>query len=242
MKILIVRHADPRYVNDSLTEKGWREAEYLSERLKDIPAVAYYVSPLGRAKDTANVTLRKIGKTAVECDWLREFEAPIYRPDRPERKGSTWDWWPSAWTAWEPFFSKDAWYNHPIMEEGGVRAEYLRVVQALDRLLAQHGYERSGYCYKAVRPNNDTIVFFCHFDLECVLLSHLLNVSPMVLWHGTCAAPTSVTILNTEERLEGTAYFRMSTFGDTSHLYAADLEPSFHARFCEVFTDQSQRH
>ena len=33
MKILIIRHADPDYVKDSLTQKGWREAQYLSERL-----------------------------------------------------------------------------------------------------------------------------------------------------------------------------------------------------------------
>ena len=33
MKILIVRHGDPDYSIDSLTEKGWSEAEYLSERL-----------------------------------------------------------------------------------------------------------------------------------------------------------------------------------------------------------------
>ena len=53
MKILIVRHADPDYSIDSLTEKGWREAEYLSERLSRLPVKAFYVSPLGRAKDTA---------------------------------------------------------------------------------------------------------------------------------------------------------------------------------------------
>ena len=76
-------------------------------------------------------------------------------------------------------------------------------------------------------------VFFCHFGLECVLLSHLLNVSPMVLWHGTAAAPTSVTTLNTEERREGIAYWRMASFGDISHLYVANQEPSFSCRFRE---------
>ena len=33
MRILIVRHCDPNYAIDSLTEKGWREAEMLTERL-----------------------------------------------------------------------------------------------------------------------------------------------------------------------------------------------------------------
>ena len=33
MEIVIIRHGDPDYYVDSLTEKGWREAELLSQRL-----------------------------------------------------------------------------------------------------------------------------------------------------------------------------------------------------------------
>ena len=85
------------------------------------------------------------------------------------------------------------------------------------------------------RPNQDTLVFFSHLGLSCVLLSHLLNCSPMVLWHGTALAPTSVTTLYTEERRPGTAAFRAASIGDVSHLYAGGAEPSFAARFCEVY-------
>ena len=85
-------------------------------------------------------------------------------------------------------------------------------------------------------------MFFCHFGLECVLLSHLLGISPVVLWNGCCAAPTSVTTLVTEERRKGIACFRMSAFGDISHLYIADQEPSFSARFCETYDNWTQRH
>ena len=92
-----------------------------------------------------------------------------------------------------------------------------------------------------MRANRDTVALFCHFGLECVLLSHLLNVSPMILWQGFCAAPSSVTTLYTEEREEGIAYFRTAAFGDTSHLYAAGEEPAFSARFCETF-DSDERH
>ena len=34
MQFLIIRHGDPDYVHDSLTEKGFREAELLARRLK----------------------------------------------------------------------------------------------------------------------------------------------------------------------------------------------------------------
>ena len=62
MKVLIVRHGDPDYDIDSLTEKGWKEVEYLSQKLSKLDVKAFYVSPLGRARDTAAPTLKKNGK------------------------------------------------------------------------------------------------------------------------------------------------------------------------------------
>ena len=37
MTIYIIRHAEPDYARDSLTEKGWREAALLSHRLAKFP-------------------------------------------------------------------------------------------------------------------------------------------------------------------------------------------------------------
>ena len=68
MKLLIIRHGDPDYTIDSLTEKGWKEAEYLSERLEKLNVKEFYVSSMGRAKDTASFTLKKMGRTATECE------------------------------------------------------------------------------------------------------------------------------------------------------------------------------
>ena len=74
MKLLFIRHGDPDYTIDSLTEKGWKEAEFLSEKIAALDVRDFYVSPLGRAKDTASCTLKKNGRTATECKWLREFD------------------------------------------------------------------------------------------------------------------------------------------------------------------------
>ena len=241
MKLLLVRHAEPDYEHDSLTEKGWKEAAFLARRLAYIPARAYYVSPLGRAKDTASLTLKAVDCTAEECLWLREFDAPIWRPDVSGHKKVTWDWLPQDWTADERFFRCDQWYQHPALMEGNVKAEYDWVTSELDALLKRHGYQRADRCYRAVAPNNDTIVFFCHFGVSCVLLSHLLNISPMSLWHGCCAAPSSVTTVVTEERREGIAFFRMLGFGDISHLYANGEPPSFAARFRECYQNEWER-
>lgn len=59
MKILIIRHGDPDYTIDSLTEKGKTEAELLSDRISKMDIKKFYVSPLGRAKATADYTLKK---------------------------------------------------------------------------------------------------------------------------------------------------------------------------------------
>jgi len=239
MKVLIVRHADPDYSIDSLTPTGWAEAKLLADRLTKLDVKAFYVSPLGRARDTASVTLERMGRQAEIKDWLREFPAVVQKPGRPD--SIAWDWLPQDWTAEDRFYDRKKWLEVPVFRDSDTPALYKKVCDGLDALLAEHGYVRDGNIYRVERRNEDTIILVCHFGLECVLLSHLLNVSPMPLWHGTCAAPSSVTTLTTEERREGIALFRMNAFGDTSHLYAGGAEPSFAARFCEYYGHPWQR-
>ena len=241
MKLMIVRHGDPDYAIDSLTEKGWREAGFLAERLAETAFDAIYVSPLGRARDTASLTLKRMGREAEERPWLREFFAPIYRPDKEGLEGVCWDWLPQDWMTDERYFLPDRWFEPEIMAEGGVKREYDRVASGLDALLEEHGYRRQGRWYEALRPHNGAILFFCHFGVECVMLSHLLSISPMVLWHGMCAAPTSVTTVVTEERRRGIASFRVSAFGDVSHLYRHGEPPAFSARFRECYDNEWER-
>ena len=247
MKILIIRHAEPDYTKDSLTEKGWREAEYLSEMLtKQLDTqnrngqVHFYMSPYGRAQNTASLTLKKLGRTAEVLPWLREFDVFIWRPDDATRKRIPWDWRPEDWMKDPCFYQADHWFENELMAEGNVGEEYRKVAEQFDDLLARYGYRREGGYYRAERSNHDTLVLFCHFGVESVLLSHLLGVSPMPIWHGLCAQPSSVTTIVTEERREGIAAFRILAFGDTSHLYVHHEEPSFAARFCECYEDDTR--
>lgn len=240
MKLLIVRHGDPDYTIDSLTENGWQEAELLSHRLCRLDVKDYYCSPMGRAQDTAKPTLEKLGRQAEILPWLREFSPQVLRP-HANSVSVAWDWLPQDWTVDKRFYDREHWWENERLVKAGVQREAEWVWQGLDALLASHGYRRDGEIYRAEEPNADTIVLFCHFGVECVLLSHLLGISTMALWQGTCALPTSVTTLATEERREGIAAFRMLGFGDTGHLYVADREPSFSGRFCETF-QSPQRH
>ncbi len=60
MKLILIRHGEPDYSIDSLTEKGWKEADLLSERISKLSVSAFYCSPLGRAKDTAKATIQAL--------------------------------------------------------------------------------------------------------------------------------------------------------------------------------------
>ena len=242
MKILIIRHGEPDYSNDSLTEKGRREAECLTDLICGIDSenTHYYTSPYGRAKLTAEIALSKTGRTAKVLPWLKEFDVRIRRPDSKLRKHIAWDWLPQDWTQDPRFYQADKWAENERMAAAGVGEEYRKVTEQFDALLAKHGYVREGGYYRAERPNHDTIVLFCHFGLESVLLSYLWGVSPVPVWQNLCARTTSVTTLVTEERRKGIAIFRMLAYGETTHLYTHGEPPSFAARFCETFDDDTR--
>lgn len=239
MKILIIRHGDPDYDLDSLTANGCIEAELLSEKLLKENPVDVYVSPLGRAKKTAEYYLKKSGKEAITLDWIREFLAPVKDKNT---SGYIWDLLPEYLDNNRSLFDLEDWKNHPLIKSGPVIEEYNKVINGFDNILSEHGYKRDGFIYTTEKGNEDTLMFFCHFGVECIILSHLLNISPIALLHGFCCAPSGVTTLYTEEREKGKVYFRCNGFGDISHLYKNDVEPSFAARFCETFENENQRH
>ena len=242
MRILLIRHAEPDYTVDSLTPKGRTEAELLSRRLVRYDIRDFYVSPLGRAEDTAAYTLDKLGREAETLPWLREFHGSYPDPETGKRRIVAWDVKPRIWKAFPGVMDINTWCDAPAFAGGDVREVWDETVDGVNALLARYGCVKDGPVWHMEQNGDFTIALFCHFGLECVLLSHLLNISPMPLWHGTCAAPTSVTTLTTEERREGIAAFRMNSFGDISHLYCAGREPSFSARFCETYQNFDQRH
>ena len=240
MEIVFIRHGDPNYELDALTEKGILEAKALIPRIEKMNADYYYVSPLGRARQTAQIAMERIDKEAEVKDWLKEFPAVVEHICEPNPGPQCWDWMPSDWAKEPSFYDIDRFYDHPVMANGHVKEIYEDVLRHFDALLKKHGYAKNGKTFDVLNGNHDTLCFFCHFGIECVLLSYLINVSPMILWHGFVAAPSSVTIVNTEERQKGIASFRISHFGDTSHLDASGLEPSFSARFCECYSDDTR--
>ena len=241
MRILIIRHGDPDYSIDSLTEKGWHEAHLLADRLVNEKIDDIYCSTFGRARDTAKETLERKKMTATYCEWLREINyMKVDNPNEPGTEKSMWDFMPRFFCNDELLHQKDAWKNDGLFDNTEITRQYDEICSALDGVLSKHGYKRHGNMYLTECGNHDTIAFFCHFGLGSILLSHLLNVSPFIMLQNTFLAPTSVTEIITEERIKGEASLRAQKIGDISHLYVANEPISFSGRFCECFEDDTR--
>lgn len=238
MRLLIIRHGDPDYEKDCLTEKGKREAALLAEKLKKEKIDYFYTSPLGRAKETCMTVATAMGreKEVVEKEFLKEFAHGFVLPSG-EKKQILWDFLPEFWTNEPLMYDDGKWHQLPYFKQAGVEEHYRQVCDELDKLLETHGYRRNGKIYESVRPNTDTVALFCHFGIEGTLFSRLCNTPPMLFTHHFVALTSSVTTLYTEERRKGKVIFRCCGYGDTGHLYAGGEEPSFAARFCEVYGD-----
>lgn len=286
MRLIFIRHGDPDYSIDNLTEKGKKEVELLTERIckwfpdkADLNKVHFYTSPLGRAKATGAPALEKLQQTATELSWLQEFH---YRTEYPknffveELRGCStmcWDLIPEVYTADKNYFNKNKWQFTRLMKKGNIKHHYKEVCEGFDKLLAEYGYVRNKKDFYDVlnpvhNPNFEpkysalnkggiggsgkekyqlvseknlseecTLVFFCHLGIMFTIIAHLIGVSPMQLWQGFYVAPTSLTILNSEERIKGQAWFRVERLGDTNHLINGGEPTSSSGYFTDIFRE-----
>ncbi len=240
MRIIIIRHGDPDYEIDGLTEKGKIEVEYLRRRMVKEDITRVYCSILGRARLTAQPFLDSLNIKAEYCEWLKEFFDPQVTLPYEKEPTICWDIMPEYLNTLNNIYHPIKWREEEFVKNSTLLQRYDYVIENFDKVLAEYGYVRDGYNYRVEKSNHDTLVFVCHFGLTAVLLSHLMNCSPYTIWQHTCTAPTAVTTIYTEERKEGIASFRASCIGDVTHLLENGEQPSFAARFCECFTDDTQ--
>lgn len=231
MRLILIRHGDPDYERDTLTEKGWREAKLLSERVRNWKVDDVFVSPLGRARDTAEGCLKAWNKQAEILPWAQEF----FYGDQ-----LLWDYYPADWTVKSENFRESEWTGLPNVD-GVSRQAYKNVCNELDKLLLDYGYEREGRFYRVKKRSDKTVVIFCHFGVSMMFISHLINISAQALLHGTFLPPTSVTVLNTEERRGDEAYFRIERMGDCNHLINGGEPISTSGYFTEIMQETKQR-
>ncbi len=235
MKIIFIRHAEPNYELDTLTEKGWREAELLSERVKKWDVKDFYCSPLGRAQDTASLSLKKMNRTATTYEWLKEFYYPVHDPVT-NRFSTPWDFMPEFFTYEETLYDRKKWYTADVFKENKeLIPAYKEVCQKFDELLAGYGYVRQDDYYEVKQHSDDTIVIFCHLGVSMLIMGYLCGISPSILWQSFFMAPSSVTVLCSEERIMPKAFFRCQVLGDTTHLHDGGEPISQAGYFTEPF-------
>ena len=236
LRILLIRHAEPDYTVDSLTPKGRAEAELLSRRLIRYDIRDFYVSPLGRAKDTAAFTLNKLDREAEVLPWLREFRGSYPDPETGKRRIVAWDLKPRIWKTFPGVMDIDTWYDAPAFAGGDVREVWQETVEGVNELLGRYGCYKDGPVWRFEQNGDFTIALFCHFGISMVILGYLIGVSPMILWHHFLCFPSSVSEVVTEERIKGEVSFRIVKLGDLTHLEAAEEKRSTAGLFPEVYT------
>lgn len=248
MHLIFIRHADPDYENDSVTEKGRRELELLARRVSHLKAAEIFVSPMGRAQETAKACIQAMDcgspmepLKAVTVPWLREFSYEI-TDAKTGKKRIPWDWLPRDYFSEKKYRSTDSFFKTASMKSGNIQSHYEEVCRGTDEILASYDYNRISEkvpvynCFphltkeealtdthlQADQKNLDekNLVFVCHLGVMFVILSHLTGISPVQLWQGFFVAPSSVTVASAEERVPGEAVFRIQRMGDVSHLVA----------------------
>ena len=137
MKLMLIRHAEPDYAVDSLTEKGRREAELLSRRLARIPDISgIYVSPLGRAQDTAALMdkavkeiLDKFYQDAVEILKANREDMDKVVAYLLEKETITGAEMVAIIEGRDPELVEDAYASTRAREEGGFRPSQPEVIE-----------------------------------------------------------------------------------------------------------------
>lgn len=209
MELYIIRHGDPDYANDTLTELGWREAEALVPRLLKISPTDIYASPRGRAQDTAKPSLKALGMEFTVEEWMNESEEYMRfcKPDNTE----------GLQAGYSVSIESGAVLNKDFSPERTERLENL--IKASDEFLARHGYVREGMRYRVVKPNHKRIACFCHGGFGSAWISHLLGCHPLFSWYRICFNPTAVTKFYFMDVGGGYAVPRAEYIGDLSHLW-----------------------
>ncbi len=232
IRLLIIRHGDPDYANDSLTARGQAEANALCKRLLTESVSKVYCSPLGRAQQTASPFLAASGLTADTRYWLREFPRRVVQPLCSEGIASD-DIVSCPWEVNPHLFYKnirllsdpEKWVTHPMYNKDGF-ADYVGMVQReFDSLLAENGIIRNGMVYNLApgfykeMKDQTTVAFFCHMGIGLLLMSQLAHIAPPLFWQTVCFQPSSVsTVLFTVTDEKSDIKAKIISVGDTAHL------------------------
>ena len=177
MRIIFVRHGEPDYAHDCLTDVGKLQAVEAAERLRNEGIEEIYASPLGRAAETAAATAEVLKRPVITLDYMRELHWGSLDGTPIPSDGHPWDLADRmAEEGWNPVNA--GWRDHPYFRNNVVTAEADHVARETDKWLRTLGYEREGACYRCMRPDNRqrTVALFSHGGSSAAAMGHILNL------------------------------------------------------------------
>jgi len=236
MLLYIIRHGDPIYDPDSLTERGKLQAAALAKRLARYGVDRIYTSPLIRAQQTAEPTCILLEKKAEILDWTSESLAwmDFSCEYAPGHRGWCFHTGNGPEELRGPEVEKlgKEWYKADYFSKNGIRAEegYKRLRTASDAFLASLGYEHDPDCarYKITNPTDERIAVFCHQGFGLSWLGILLDITLPVAWTNFDMSHSDLTVIQFPHHGSGYSIPKMLTLSNDSHLYAEGLPTRYH--------------
>lgn len=225
MLLYIIRHGDPDYATDSLTQRGLLQAEAVGKRIFDAKINQIYVSPMGRARQTAAPACRLLGLPCQIEDWAHEVEDERLTPF-PDGKLK------SVTLVQNTYYREngaidlpyDRAYEAPGFSTSQMQTAVARIEQGGRDFLERLGYREENGVYRILRNNEDRVALFCHSVMARSWLSTLLHIPLHLMWAGFNYTHTGVTVLEFKNYENGFTAPRCLCYSDMSHLYAAGLD------------------
>ena len=215
MRIIFIRHGEPDYERDCLTETGKRQAMAAAKRLERERIIEIYSSPMGRAAETAAFTAERLNLPVQVLPFMHEISWG--GPGIPE-VGHPWtvsDWMISQDDF--DFYHAD-WRMHPCFR-GNEAVRYLDEISAeFDRFLINHGYRHQGTRFFCETDWHKTLAVFSHGGSGACVLSHLLSLPFPYVCTVLPYEFTSITILEFPVRFGEYVHPRIELFNDTAHI------------------------
>lgn len=242
MRLIFVRHGEPDYVNDCLTENGVVQARSTAKRLHSENIKAIYASPMGRAVETASYTAKdheldiQVLDFMHEIDWgdipgisessetSKQFVETEPVEDRLPYEGHPWTLAYKLLTENPEYVGSLDWVGHHYFKDNRCTDFYQSISDKFDEFLKNYGLVRKGGLYYVEEKNDDTIALFAHGGSGAIMFSHLLSLPfPFVLTtmpYGVC----SVSIIELGSDPGRMTTPRLELFNDMGHIDSFKVE------------------
>ena len=217
LRIIFLRHGEPNYELDCLTDAGKEQAALAAERLMEEGIDEIYASPQGRAMETASYTAKALSLPITQLPFMREIKWGHTDGGELPFGGHPWNLIDATVKEGAPLCNTEWDKEYPFSVN--IATEHFKKVAAeLDGFLETLGYTREGDCYRVSREGDLTILIASHGGSSSAAIAHLLGMPPTLLFGIYHPKFTSVSVITVEGGFGELACPRIDLLGDAHHL------------------------